>query len=42
MEEQTEKLERFTSGIELLQKWGLKISEGDESEKPGNRTMQWR
>ena len=25
-------LERFTSGIETLQKWGLKISEPDESE----------
>ena len=28
-----EKLERFTSGIEMLQKWGLKISEIDESEE---------
>ena len=32
MEEQTE-LEKFTSGIELLQKWGLKTSETDESEE---------
>ena len=33
MEEQTEKLDRFTSGIDMLQKWGLKISESDEREE---------
>ena len=33
VEEQTEKLERSTSGIEMLQKWGLETSEAKESEE---------
>ena len=34
-------LERFTSGIEMLQKWGLKFSETDEREDAVQSTMKW-